>query len=337
MIDVPLTVTDAGTNQAGDPLDLITWDARAEGAYRLRVDGKWVSSSFDGTKTSWKVKRGKAYELYAWPPQDALGVYPPVTPPPPPPPPSGVAPPVGPFTVLDGNYGSAANPAAFVRTTSSTTIKKLNVKRYTGYGIGAMQYYPPTVQNPGRTTVEDCIAEEITSNPPGSMDGTGEAGFWFGNPTDAKRLIARNCGWMGMWTGSKASGSIIEDFQIEQARGVGLYVEHVTSNSVFRRFKIKSAGNGINIEWWYGGEGSSNLLFEDGDIYCPPNLDYRSAGVFADAGTFGCTFRRIRFWGPGNAIGLPNKLVDPSKPNKVEDCVFENSGQKVYYHNNNIG
>jgi hypothetical protein len=142
---------------------------------------------------------------------------------------------------------------------------------------------------------------------------------------------------MGMWTGAKNFGSVIEDFELLEMPHVGLYVEHVTANATFRRGRIESQDSGINVEWWYGGAGSYGLTFEDLDIYCPPRTGVVS-GMFLDAGTYGCTIRSVRFWGPGDAIGLPNNLAGPT-PNVVDEasCLFENSGQRIWYHSNAIG
>jgi hypothetical protein len=241
--------------------------------------------------------------------------------------------PVGPFTERNGNYASAYGME--VRNSGGGTYTKQYIHRYTDYGFLNMQYYPPGPAGTGITTVEDMIVEDITRSVPRSSDGTAEAGFWFGNTTSARRLISRRCAWMGMWTGSQCDNSVIEDFQLLEQPYVGLYIEHVTHDCVFRRFKIESSGTGINIEWWYGGAGSYNLTFEDGDIYCPAG-GYPLAGVFADAGTYGLTFRRCRFWGPGRAIWLPNNMVQ-NVPAVIQDCVFEQSGPNVSYHSNAIG
>jgi len=109
------------------------------------------------------------------------------------------------------------------------------------------------------------------------------------------------------------------------------------------------------MEWWYKQlsygpgyvgygelEGTSGCVFEDGEIYCPSSSSDKVAGVFADAGTFGCTFRRIRFWGPGVALRLPDPswpdtMVDPTRPNIVEDCVFDQEDEDIVYHRRKIG
>lgn len=238
------------------------------------------------------------------------------------PPPSGVAAPVGPLV---------DRLPLFLRDTGNVTTEKIRVLSSPNYGIGNMAW--PATASTGVWTLRDCIVQDVAASPPRSMDGTGEAGFWIGQRTNAARLLAKRCAWMGMWTGAKCDGSVIEDFQLLEMPHIGLYVEHVTSNTTFRRFSIHSVDNGINIEWWYGGVGSHDLLFEDGDVYCAPG----ATGIFADAGTYGCTFRNIRFWGPGSAIALPNKMGIGGRPNVVENCVFENTGSHVTYHDNAIG
>lgn len=262
-----------------------------------------------------------------------------------------VAPPVGPYTVIDGEGTRAFSPAAFVRTALPATIRKLDVRNMTEYGVGSQQWYPPKVATPGRTLIEDCIVEHVAAVPPLSSNGTSEACAWIGNPSDVRRLRLTDGAWMGMWTGSRCIGSVIEDVTIE-GPGVGLYCEHTTKDSTFRRFKIATDGPGIVLEWWYrhspgpyvgDGEmqGTSGCVFEDMDIFCPTGDD-KTSGIFADAGTFGCVFRRIRFWGPGVGIRMPDPNhpaahVIQYRPNVIEDCVFDQDGPDVVYHRRAIG
>ncbi len=277
--------------------------------------------------------------------------------------PTPPAPPEGPFTFRDGNFAVDSFPETFIRTAGAATLTKQQQQEVTGWGIGSMQFYPPASPITGISTFEDCISTDVFASPPGARGGTGEANFWFGNRTEARRLYAARTGWMAMFTGSWCSDSIIEDFEIEQAP-VGVYIEHVTRNTIFRRFKIHNIadqtvaggsepGNilqarSISIEWWYadsvygpslpygGKAGSYNLTFEDGDIYCPAGSGAR-AGVFVDAGTFGLTFRRCRFWGPGRALVLPNNRIGGGPDAVIENCIFQQSGANVTYHNNAIG
>lgn len=81
MTDIPLTVTVDPKNPGND---IITWTPiPGVEAYRLKVDGRWASNSFQADKTSWRVKRGQEYVVRAFG-GIAEGVYPAAAPPPPP-------------------------------------------------------------------------------------------------------------------------------------------------------------------------------------------------------------------------------------------------------------
>lgn len=269
-------------------------------------------------------------------------------------PPPGPAPPVlpgSPTKVLDGGGTTVAYPEAFRRGGGPFAISNLSVRRTTGYGIGSMQFYPPELETTALTTISDCSATDVRQPQPGKMGGTGEANFWIGNTTRASRLYAARTGWMGMFTGSKCHNSILEDITIEDVP-VGIYIEHVTHDTVFRRFRISGvrdqavaggtepggilAARAISVEWWYGGQGSYNLTFEDGDIYCPAGADPR-CGLYVGPGTYGVVVRRCRFWGPGVAMRLPLRRINNGPDVVVEDCWFEQSGEDRVYHDLPIG
>lgn len=270
------------------------------------------------------------------------------------PPVAGPTPPAPPATNLvlrDGLGTRVSFPETFVRTVGPAEIRGQWVRNVTGYGVGSMQFYPPSTEDTEVTNVIDCKATDVKQPQPGKLGGTGEANFWFGNRTHATRLYAARTGWMGMFTGSKCHNSIIEDFEIEDVP-VGVYVEHVTHDTIFRRFKIHGvhdqpvaggsepggvlAARAISVEWWYGGQGSYNLTFEDGDIYCPAGADPR-CGLYVGPGTFGVVVRRCRFWGPGVAMRLPKRRVNNGPDVVVEDCWFEQDGLDLVYHDLPIG
>lgn len=248
----------------------------------------------------------------------------------PPPPPSGlvVAAPVGPLADIPGPGQSGI----FLRDAGSPVTAKKHVHGFTDYGIGNMVW--PAQPSTGTWALTDCAVEDITRNPPRSSNGTAEAGYWIGQRTTAARLTAARCAWMGMWTGAKCDGSLIEDFELLEMPLVGLYCEHVTSNSRFRRFRINSASNCVNVEWWYGGAGSHDLIFEDFDIHTDNGW-----GFFLDAGTYGCTIRNGKISGK-NGIAHPLNLVDPSRPNLIDWASIDMSGvtgTKQWQHGNAIG
>jgi hypothetical protein len=268
------------------------------------------------------------------------------TPAPPPPAPTPTPPP-SPTAFPDPPVGAVIGPPIFLRSTAAATTTKLHVASSSDDGIGNMVW--PPKPSTGVWTLQDCIAENCAANPPRSLNGTGEAGFWIGQQTNADRLVATNCAWMGMWTGAYVNGSTISNFDLSGNPHVGLYCEHVTSEVTFDRFKINHAGDGnaVNVEWWYadsvygpllpygGKAGSGNITWQNFDITVPAG----KWAFFLDAGTFGCTIQNGIIRGAGNGIAHPANLVDPTKPNVIDwaSIQFLATGQKELVHNNAIG
>lgn len=270
----------------------------------------------------------------------------------------GVDPPVGPFTTLTTEQ--------FYRDGDGLLTEKLFIDftQTSGAntaGIGNMRW-PYAGPSTGIWTLRDCKVRNVSGIPPRIRDGTGECGLWIGEKTFGSRLEVWNCAWMNMVTLAACEGSRFDNLDLHDNPHVGLYMEHVSRDLEFRncsfggsRLGITPDSSSINVEWWYtdsiytnamnlpynGRAGSYSCRFIDCEIYCPPytgvGKDYEIRGAFLDAGTFDFLFERCRFWGPGSALGFPNNLVDPSKPNRVIDCIFDNAGSQVTYHSNGIG
>jgi hypothetical protein len=277
----------------------------------------------------------------------------------PPAPVSWPTPPVGPFQQQSGDH--------FYRDGNGLTTEKIHVTSAPGWGLGNMRW-PYEGPSTGIWTLRDCKVQNVSANPPRSMDGTGEAGYWVGEKTVGERLEAWNTAWMNMWLGAACKGSRFTDLNLYDPQLIGLYVEHPADDVEFKNSRFGGGkargstpsfsplGSSINAEWWYpdsvyghlfpfgGKAGSRNVRFIDCEIYCPlpaPGTPewrwYQTAGAFLDAGTYDYLFERCRFYGPGRSVGLPNNTMDPSKPNRVIDCVFDNALGGVYYHDNEIG
>jgi hypothetical protein len=169
---------------------------------------------------------------------------------------------------------------------------------------------------------------------PEGLNGTGEACIWIGHRVRevVRRVEARRCGWMGLWTGNVSRETIIEDVTIADTR-TGIYSEHRTRRVLFRRLDVTAAGTGFNVEWWYDGSGSSDLAVEQFTITAG------NIGIFLDAGTYGTSIRRGKVKAP-DGIGHPAHLVDPGRPNVIERLTIDLSGvpgRKVWQHENRIG
>lgn len=242
---------------------------------------------------------------------------------------------------------TVASGPVFLRDNDGASTKKLHVASSSNYGIGNMVW--PPKPSTGDWILEDCEIDHVAANPPRSMDGRGEAGFWIGQRTKAARLAARDCAWMGMWTGAMCDDSDLTDFDLSGNPHVGLYVEHVTRNTRFARFKIDHPGDGnaVNVEWWYqdvtygpllpyaGKAGSYSLVFEDFDITVPSG----KWAFFLDAGTFDVMIRNGVIRGAGNGIAHPKNLADPAKPNRIDwaSIDIQATGTREWMHANTIG
>lgn len=266
----------------------------------------------------------------------------------PPPDPGGLSPIATPQGQL-----TPRNSALFIRSFGNGLTEKVHVTSAPDFGIGVMQW--PPAEWSGTYVVRDCIAENVVL-PPFDWEGFNEACLWFGQKVHAHRLVARNAEWMGMFTGSRFADSLVEDFQLLNMPWIGLYPEHVSCDSTFRRFNIESKKNAINVEWWYpdtphnpfadarlsvptnGRAGSWGLKFYDGrvrsqDGYC----------AYLDAGTFGCEFGvdgYLDLDGPYGII-LPRRLQDPNRPNIVKaENINWNSippERRITYHDSPMG
>lgn len=128
---------------------------------------------------------------------------------------------------------------------------------------------------------------------PGFYDGTAEAGVWIGEKADVRRIKIRDCGWMGLWTGSACNGSRMSDIDIDDFPAeVGIYCEHYTDNSILSRYNIgPNVRHGINCEWSPSPPASlTGTIFEDGRI------DTTCVGIYMDQNCADSTARRTRFF-----------------------------------------
>jgi hypothetical protein len=213
-------------------------------------------------------------------------------------------------------------------------ISNVHVDGAPDYGVALMGWFPDPPPSPSAFTVHDVIGAHIGHEPP-SMNGTGEAGLWFGTMMNVDRAYGEGT-WMGLWTGSNCFNSTFRNVKAVSPR-VGAYIEHRTVDCLFERCDFQGETDSINVEWWYGGSGSSGNTFDQCRIYCPTG-DF--GGFFLDAGNYDHHFQNIEFWGPGDIGWFPNNLVDPSQPNMIdlESCVFNNLGaHEVQYHDRGIG
>jgi hypothetical protein len=159
--------------------------------------------------------------------------------------------------------------------------------------------------------IADIDVAGVSRPRPGSSDGRAEACVWIGNTGSVRRVRVRSCAWSGLWTGTSTDGSLFDGIDVDRAR-TGVYLEHFTHHSVFRRLRIGPAVRvGLTAEWadpaWDSKPASVGNVIEDS------RFASSLAGVYLDEGTTRTTVRRSTFvdqaWGGiGDYLGRDNQL-----------------------------
>ncbi len=159
----------------------------------------------------------------------------------------------------------------------------------------------------------DLALSRVARPVPGSSEGTAEACLWLGSRGIVSRVSARRCGVSGIWTGTANTGSRIEDATVDRT-AVGIYLEHFTTGTTFRRLLIgPKVGRGVNAEWANGAHAgrpaSVDNVIEDSYFHTTV------VGVYLDEGTTRTSIRRCKFVGQtraaiGDYKGVENRYYD---------------------------
>jgi hypothetical protein len=212
-------------------------------------------------------------------------------------------------TVLRGHGVVAAGIVA--RQPAGFVGKRIVARNFTDYGVLVDANRPDA--DVGRFLLQDIDVANVSRRPPRSANGTAEACVWVGNTGIVRRVRVRNCAWMGVWTGTSATGTLVEHVDVDRTP-TGIYIEHFTTKSTFQRIHVRpSVRIGIVAEWAdpaRGGRPASvdnviqNSLFES--YLC---------GVYLDEGTTRTTvrrsvFRKQRWAATGDYRGIDNRIYD---------------------------
>ena len=170
---------------------------------------------------------------------------------------------------------------------SDASVLRTTITRFKGYGInffpwlGGKAYPGPRALAAGNTITD--ISD------PAVADGTSEGGIWAGGQDAVIRdnTIART-GWDGIETFGNALRARIEGNRISDTQ-FGVYLEHGTYDGLIQGNTISRVHLGIDIEWWYGGQGSQRQTIRRNVI------TGAEAGINVDVGADGNTIE-------GNAI-----------------------------------
>jgi exopolysaccharide biosynthesis polyprenyl glycosylphosphotransferase len=194
-------------------------------------------------------------------------------------------------STLRGHWVVSAGIVA--RQPDGLVVRRVVAREFSQYGVvvDANELNPGS--STGRFSIADVDVAGVSRPVPGSSEGRAEACVWIGNSGTVRRVRAARCAWTGLWTGTATRGSRFEDIDVARAP-TGVYIEHYTHNSVFRRLRIRpSVRTGLVAEWadpaWNGEPASVDNVIEDS------RFESWLAGVFLDAGTTRTTVRRSTF------------------------------------------
>jgi len=203
------------------------------------------------------------------------------------------------LSVLDCTFnGNAVMPfGVYGLQPSGLIVQRCTFTQYTDVGLYAFDgttvaYHAST---PAINTITDIVADKIARNPPGSGDGTAEAGLWIGNPVTngVHRIKTSNCAWMGIWTGGNSWDTTFSDLTLDDGGiypGVAcVYMEHFTTNNVFQNFAFTSTRLGFTAEWddgTPGNQAANNCVIQNGTIDATgwPSGG-NTVGIYLGAGT----------------------------------------------------
>jgi hypothetical protein len=188
------------------------------------------------------------------------------------------------------------------RRPDGLVVRRVDVRRFTDFGVLADANDLRRGELRDRVILEDVDVAGVARPDPGSSNGRAEACVWIGNSASVRRVRARSCAWTGVWTGTATHGAAFDQIDVDRSP-TGVYLEHFTHDSTFRRLRVGPRVKiGLTAEWadpaWSHRPASVGNLIEDS------RFESTVAGVYLDEGTTRTTVRDSTFlnqrWG---AIG----------------------------------
>jgi hypothetical protein len=211
---------------------------------------------------------------------------------------------------FDGHGRVAA--AIVVRQPEGFVGKRLVATSFRSYGVAVdPNVFGYRARSP--FLLSDVAVSRVRRPVAGSSNGTAEACVWLGSTGTVRRVSVRRCGVTGIWTGTAMHASRVEDVTADETR-VGIYIEHFTTGTTFRRLRIgPHVRRGINAEWANHALGSRPASVENtiDDAYVRSTW----VGVYLDEGTTRMVVRRSKFAGQawaaiGDYRGVDNRYYD---------------------------
>ena len=213
-------------------------------------------------------------------------------------------------TRIDGH--GVIDAGLVVHQPSGFVARRVVARRFRSYGIVVdPSNFNYTTRHP--FSLSDLRITRVSRTVPGSSNGTAEACLWLGSRGTVQRVSVHNCAISGIWTGTAMKSARIEDATIDHSQ-VGIYIEHFTTGTTFRRLRF-AAGvtRGVNAEWANRAQGGRPASVDNviEDAY------FRTShvGVYLDQGTTRTVVRHCVFvgqdWaGIGDFLGVDNRYYD---------------------------
>jgi hypothetical protein len=197
----------------------------------------------------------------------------------------------------DGAHGAGVYELGSDHSRQMSVIRT-EIRGFRSYGIDfAQRHYRRPAAALHNLALDNRISD-ITN--PRTASGRSEGGIWSGGVAAAivgNRV--RDTGWDGVQTVGSSRGTTIVDNDIARTR-TGIYIEHETTRSLIAGNAIADVIIGINVEWRYGGRGSSRNTYAGNRI-----VDPRQTGIFIDvAGDRNRIVDNVVAGGDGPAIVL---------------------------------
>jgi hypothetical protein len=174
-------------------------------------------------------------------------------------------------------------------------IRRVEVSGFTDFGVLADANTPGQAGPHKPFSIRDLSVSHVSRPVPRSSDGRAEACLWVGATGAVRDVRLRDCAWAGLWTGSATRDATFDGIDVDGAR-TGIYIEHFTTDSRFRRVRVGSDTRiGLQAEWaaprWDGRPASVGNVIE------ASSFASRLAGVYLDEGTTRTTVRASTFTG----------------------------------------
>jgi parallel beta helix pectate lyase-like protein len=208
-------------------------------------------------------------------------------------------------TWLDGN--GVVDAGLVVRQPEGFVAQRVVARAFRGYGV-LVDPNQDHYRAHAPYMLEDLAISQVMRPVPGSSDGTAEACLWLGSTGTLRRARVRSCGVSGIWTGSANTGSHVQDVAVDRTP-VGIYIEHFTTGTTFRRLRIgPNVDRGVNAEW--ANHALSGKPASVDNVIESCYFHTRLIGVYFDEGTTRTVVRRCTFVGQSRAAIGDYKGID---------------------------